>query len=87
MTDVDLANVGSLSSEEKAALLQRIDVPEVTRLINLHAQDAAEFRRRIAAARARNPHMVPWFVKLWRRLRRKGSDRPSAEEFVQIRYP
>lgn len=87
LPDIDMNNVAKLSSENKSNILNRIDVPEVLRLIGLHDGDVRDFRRRIVEAKSLNPHLLPWPVKLWHKLRQQGAYSPFTEQFVTIRYP
>lgn len=87
MKEYGANTVQELSPTQVEEIFQRIDVKAASAAAAATSSEVAEFRQEILAAKAQNRHLLPWYVKLWHKIREQGAYSPFADEFVTIRYP
>lgn len=56
------------------------------KLVEVQSADLKEIRTWIEKAVGANPHLLPWYVKLWHRFRRQGAYSGWDDDFIEIRY-
>lgn len=77
--------VDDLSAEQVEEIFSNIDIGSVSKFVAAHARDVSEFRQWVIRAKSMNPHILPWYVKIWHRLRQQGAYSRLAKEHVTIR--
>lgn len=56
------------------------------KLVEAQSADFREIRTWIETALEANPHLLPWYVKLWHRFRRQGAYSGWDDDFIEVPY-